>query len=246
MLNRSISDGSHNSNATSSSSLARTELMVTAPSSSVELPLKAVSAVSTVQPLPEDHQRLNQETKALGRIRSAIEAIHASRDDLEKLEELREKLMLSYQRLGETEDASADAGQLFRELEASTDFLLGAEVREEQRQHAGLTKPLRTERLFIPEERDKIKVLNQIDSAINRVGQLQQKLGQFEKSSFDNLLNLNLSVNGLNVARSQVDDSHYSVSAASTAVENILINVRTAVVAHGGVSADLVRLVINT
>jgi len=53
-------------------------------------------------------------------------------------------------------------------------------------------------------------------------------------------------VSGLNSARTLVDDSAYSVTAASATVENILMNVRAAVVAHGRASPDIVRLVLTS
>ena len=59
-----------------------------------------------------------------------------------------------------------------------------------------------------------------------------------------NLSSLTSSVSGLNVARSTVDSTPLSLSVALNTVEMIMTNVKSAVVSHGNISADLVRLVL--
>jgi hypothetical protein len=152
--------------------------------------------------------------------------------------------MLAHKGIGAGDAATSDVEGLLQEVEVRTDLLLGADNKETQLQDVGLLKVQSAEvdlDLGVP---DKERVLGKIEAALNRIGQLQNKLGRVESNGYDHLLGLNLSVSGLNSARTQVDDSPYSLSAASATVENILINIRTAVVAHGRASPEIVRLVL--
>jgi hypothetical protein len=49
----------------------------------------------------------------------------------------------------------------------------------------------------------------------------------------------------LTIARSQVDDSSFAITSASSAVDSVMLNLRSAVFAHGKISADVVRLVMS-
>ena len=244
MFSRSISDGLPSPATTSTNSVARAELAVGAPSAGSELPQRAAPETTAAHQLPPDHQRLNQDAKSLEYIRSAVGAIQRSKEDSEKLEAIKAKLMLAHKSIGAGDSATSDVEGLLQEVAVRTDLLLGADNKETQLQDAGLLKVQSAEvdlDLGLP---DKERVLGKIEAALDRIGQLQNKLGRVESKGYDHLLGLNLSVSGLNAARTQVDDSPYSVSAASAAVENILINIRTAVVAHGRASPEIVRLVL--
>ena len=245
MFNRSISDGLPNSSASSLNTVARADLAVGAPSEVSELPQRAVPEAASPQQLPQDHHRLNQEAKSLEYIRSAVDTIQRSKDDSEKLEALRAKLTLAHKSIGEHGSVPSDIDGLLHEAAVRTDLLLGGDDKEMQLQEAGLLKVNSVDDKMDFGVPDKARVLGKIEAALNRIGQLQDKLGRVERNGYDHLLGLNLSVNGLNTARAQVDDSFYSVSAASTAVENILINIRTAIVAHGRASPEIVRLVLG-
>ena len=244
MFNRSISDVLPMVNSSSTNSVVRADLVLgAAASGSVELPQHAVNVVSSAQQLPQDHQRLNQETKSLEKIRSTIASIERSKEKSAQLEQIRSRLMLSYKSIGDTGVAPVDVEGALREASSADELLLGADAGEQSEQPVILdTKSSLPEKqeIGVP---DKERVLGEIEAAIDRIGQLQQKLGRAEQNGYDFLLGLNISVSSLNVARTQVDDSSYSVAAASTAVEKVLINVRAAVVAHGNASADLVRIV---
>lgn len=244
MFNRPIGDGSSIANSPSSNSVVRADLAIGAPSGLAELPQRAVPEASSAQQLPQDHQRLNQEAKSLENIRSTMATITRSKEDSAKLEAVRAKLMLSYNRIDDGSDAVSDADDVLQEAAITTDLLLGAGAQKAREEEAGLMRagtPIGASNNRGP---DRARVLGEIEAAIDRIGQLQDKLGRVERKGYDVLLGLNLSVSSLNSARTQVDDSSYSVSAASTAVENVLINIRTAVVAHGRASPEIIRLVL--
>lgn len=244
MFSRSISDGLPIANSPSSNSVVRAELAIGAPSELVELPQRAVPEAASPQPLPQDHQRLNQEAKSLEKIRSTMDSIERSKEDSAKLEAIRAKLMLSYKSVNDTGVASPAVEDVLDEAAVTTDLLLGADARKSRELQAGLMQSGPQTGVVETGTPDKDSVLGKIEAAISRIGQLQDKLGRVERKDYDVLLGLNLFVSGLNAARTQVDDSSYSVSAASSSVENILMNIRAAVVAHGRASPEIVRLVL--
>jgi hypothetical protein len=244
MFNRSISDGLSITNSSSANPVVRADLVLgAAASGSVELPQRAVNEASSAQQLPEDHQRLNQEIKSLEKIRSTMASIERSKEKSAQLEQIRSRLMLSYKSIGDTGVAPVDVEGALREASIADELLLGADAGEQSEQPVILgtkSSPPENQEIGVP---DKDRVLGEIEAAIERIGQLQQKLGRVEQNGYDFLLGLNISVSSLNVARTQVADSTYSVAAASTAVEKVLTNVRAAVAAHGNASADLIRIV---
>jgi hypothetical protein len=70
---------------------------------------------------------------------------------------------------------------------------------------------------------------------------LQSEVSSIETNIYDRLLDMSFVIKSLNDARTQAD-SEFGVIAASRAVDNIVFNVRSALVAHGNVSQDSVRL----
>lgn len=234
MFNRSISDAV-SGQGLATGSAARAEIAVNAPTGVAELPEQAVSATVGAQPLPPDHQRLTQDAQILARIRAAVDVFHRSKEDMEALEKLRAKLTLGYRTVAETDLIPADVEDDVAAAHLRADLVLGS-ARDAE------TAP--AERTRTPA--DKKRVLLRIEAALDRIGQLKDKLGATQSEDYDQLLGLNALVTGLNAARTQVADSSYSLSAASTAVDSILVNMRTAVVAHGRASADLVRLVLTS
>lgn len=240
MFNRSIADTSPSQGLTTSVN-ARAEIAVNAPTGVAEMPEQAVSGVVGSQPLPPDHQRLVNDTHVLAHIRAAVEGFHRSKEDLEAIEKLRAKLTMGYKTVKETDLIPPDVENDISAVNVRADLILGTEEADT----AGLARRSPSPEIAHPIA-DKKRVLSKIEEALSRIGQLKDKLGETENQGYNQLLSLNALVSGLNSARTQVDDSTYSVSAASTAVDSILVNVRTAVVAHGRTSADIVRLVLTT
>jgi hypothetical protein len=89
------------------------------------------------------------------------------------------------------------------------------------------------------------RTLARIEAALMKVNVLRNKLALDHNSAHEDLLNINASVSGLNMARMQLSDDKVMESVASSACEAIMTNVRSVVVAHGNVSPDLVRLILN-
>ena len=89
------------------------------------------------------------------------------------------------------------------------------------------------------------RTLARIESAMMKVDALRSKLTDSRVSAHDRLLNINASMSGLNMARMQVSDDKVMTALASSACDAIMMNVRSVVVAHGNVSPDLVRLILN-
>lgn len=87
--------------------------------------------------------------------------------------------------------------------------------------------------------------LARITLALRKVGSLRSKLSDSSGSAYDRLLSINSSITGLNMARTQVDDSSFGISSASNTVDSVMLNLRSTVLAHGKISADVVRLVMN-
>ena len=77
------------------------------------------------------------------------------------------------------------------------------------------------------------------------VDKLLGKIDSDQSATNLRLLNLTGSMAGLNAARSTVDSTPLSLSVAMNAAEMIMTNVKAAVVSHGNISTDIVRLVMT-
>ena len=239
MFNRSITD-TLPTQGLATGTTARAEIAVNAPTGVAEMPEQAVSGVVGAQRTPQDQQRLLNDTHILNHIRAAVDGFHRSKEDLEALEKLRAKLTMGYKLIKETDLIPPDVEKDLVDVAKQASLILGAEQAENTSQIGSPQHPEPPHPVA-----DKKRVLSKIEGALARIGQIKDKLGETEDQGYNQLLSLNALMSGLNSARTQVDDSAYSVSAASTAVDSILVNVRTAVVAHGNTSADLVRLVLT-
>ena len=240
MLAKSLLDGTGPSTPSGNSQMARSVLAVTQANSAAELPDLAIASSASVQSLQADHHTFDHHVHLLGRMRSSVYDAVGKRKDIEELEALRDKILLGGDegaieaafRLGDHKD-TAVIGKI---------ALLGHNEKDPlesdalQKRH---DNDLAEKKMVDPRS-----VISRIDDALDRIGKLKDKLSQDEINSYDQLLAFSVSVNSLNVARTQASDSAYSVSAASAAVESIMTNLRTAVAAHGGASADMVRLVL--
>ena len=239
MFNRPISDAL-SVQGVASGSASRADFAVSAPAGTVELPEQAVTSVAGAQYLPPDHQRLTQDTHVLGRIRTSVEGYHRSKEDLEALEKLRAKLTLGYKTIKDTDLIPPDLEKDLAVVWGRADLMLGVDDQLD-------TKPAADQLPAHPHAPTvKKHVLSRIEAALERIDLLRDKLGETESDDYNKLLGLNALVTGLNAARTRLDDSSYSLSAASTTVDSILVNMRTAVVAHGRASADVVRLVLSS
>jgi len=222
-------------------SIQRSALTVAPVTEAVELPDVAVSALASGQSIPHDQSKLEHHTHILGKLRSSVEDVIEKRKAIEELDAIRAKVLLG------DKDALNDVAFTFEKKDVGAinpELLLGKKGDNKSKEGEQYLKEHGEDEFQIKKAADPQTVLNKIDLALDRIGQLRSKLDQDEVAAYDRLISFTVSVSGLNVARTQVADSEYSVSAASTAVESIMTNLRSAVIAHGGASADIVRLVL--
>lgn len=240
MFAKSVVDGTSPSPNSSSATVPRAVLTVTRATDSAELPEMAVARAASVQALQGDHHTVDQHAHVFGRMRSSVEDALTKRKEIEELDALRAKILLGDQ----TSEGVDTALQLEPDhADPLADQALFGQQKRDQHDFE-LPKSKLDEALLKKKAVDPRSVISRIDDALDRIGRLKDKLSQDEAKAYDQLLAFNVSVNSLNVARTQASDSAYSVSAASAAVESIMTNLRTAVAAHGGASADVVRLIL--
>jgi len=89
------------------------------------------------------------------------------------------------------------------------------------------------------------RTIDKIANALRKVGVLRNKLSDSSQSAHERLLNINSSLSGLNIARSQVDENQFSIENASSTVDSVMLNLRSLVLAHGKISSDVVRIVMS-
>jgi len=234
MFNRPVSDASSAPGLVGASP-ARAELAVTTPSGSVELPAQAVAETGAAHGIQEDHHRLMHDAGNIGRVRATVDDVFLARKQRAELEELRAKLVFNGKRAADdrswSEEVEAQSRQVL-ELIASLESAVARQSVKDQ-----MRAPSQSDNVF--------KLLGKIEAALAKVGTLREKLTKNEAHAFESLLGLNLSLSSLNTARSLVQETPFSQSAAATAVDNVLVNVRATIAAHGKISPDLVRLIIN-
>ena len=240
MLVKSVIDSSGNSSS-SVNAVQRVSLTIAPAAEKAELPDVAVTSSTAGQSIPQDQHDIERHTHVIGKLRSSVEDALEKRRAMEELDALRQKILLG----GFDEDVD-EILTLGNQHDKSTDrtFLLGSGPEQRAREESALDKPRHHNAYDVKKVADPASVLNKINDALGRINQLKTKLGQDEAAAYDRLLSFNVTVSGLNVARTQVTDSENSVSAASAVVESIMTNLRSAVIAHGGTSADVVRLVL--
>ena len=232
------------SSGTSSSSLnavQRVSLTIAPAAEKAELPDVAVASATGGQSIPQDQHSFDRHTHVIGKLRSSVEDALEKRRAMEELEALREKILLGG--LDRSSEEVVIIGN-HHDDKVERKFLLGSNTEQKAHEKARPTRSAHTDGTVIKKVADPNSVLNKIDDALGRIDQLKTKLGKDEADAYNRLLSFNVTVSGLNVARTQVTDSEYSVSAASAVVESIMTNLRSAVIAHGGTSADVVRLVL--
>ena len=240
MFTKSVVDGASPSPSSGNATVARAVLNVTQAADTAELPELAIARAASVQAIQGDHHMVDQHAHILGRMRSSVEDALAKRKEIEELDALRARILLGEQN---SEDVDAVLQLQSEHADPAVDQALFGQHNRDQ-DNLKLPKSKLDEALLKKKTADPRSVISRIDDALDRIGRLKDKLSQDEAKAYDQLLAFNVSVNSLNVARTQASDSAYSVSAASAAVESIMTNLRTAVAAHGGASADVVRLIL--
>jgi len=245
MFNRPISDGLPVANSSSPNSVIRADLALgAAASGSVELPERAVTETNVVLRVPGDQERFNDDVRSTDIVRSSFLAIQQSKEDLKKLEVLRSKLMPSYTAIGEQKidfvSLRSEANDIVKNINASNAHISRMTKNGLQNvyEQPKLSKDS-TETSDLVAKRE--RVLHDIADVMIHIDALQSEVSNIETNIYERLLDMNLVVKSLNDARTQAD-SEFGVIAASRAVDNIVFNVKSAIVAHGKISQDSVRL----
>ncbi len=255
MVGRIQSDGTFAPAHPAAGTASRADLAVSAAPAGSEPTDRVITAVARDQHVPPE---MHSHVAVLGGIRSAVEGMHRAEVDDRRLEELAAKLVLGGERLrakGELDPAARK--EIEEALNAIADFgreaggtdgehdhappVLGAASTEEPRE----SRRRKSEPAHSPDvSASKAQVLRRIHDALSRIGTLRTKVQGEREGHYDQLLTLNSSVSGLNFARTRLADTSFSIATAAEAVDQILVGVKTAVVAHGRISPDLVRLVL--
>ena len=224
--------------ATTTSPANRAELAIAPTPPSTELREKAVAPIGNIQRSSAEADLLNASARAIQQTRDGFREIHRTEMDLQELEKLYEKILPGYKALKEKSEAPAlvhAAMTAAAEVDAFEARASGSKKAQ------GAPAPVVEPQTSTERER----TLARIEAAMLKVDALRSKLTDSRASAHDRLLNINASMSGLNMARMQVSDDKIMTSLASSACETIMMNVRSVVVAHGNVSPDLVRLILN-
>jgi hypothetical protein len=255
MVGRIQYDGTFATVNPATGTTSRADLTVSTAPVGSEMPERAITGATKDQHVPPEMQG---HVAVLGGIRRAMDGLHRSEIDDRRLAELAAKLVLGGERLKAKGDVDpAMLKEIEETLSAVEDFgrqraetaddrakpppLLGAEPAEDPIEPARKKAEPRN----VPDvTASKAQVLRRIHDALNRIGTLRTKVQGDREGQYEQLLTLNSSISGLNFARTRLADTDFSIATAAETVDHILVGIKTAVVAHGRVSPDLVRLVL--
>ncbi len=225
----------------SSSSTPRAELAISPAPASSETRDRAVAPVTAGHKIVTDGDVIHGTTHLIGQVRSEFASIEAADEAEKQLEELYSKLFSGYQAMVKGE-ASADQ---IDETQKAADAIeaMGARLLGDRASADKTAADNNAGEMLEQQARD--RTITRIEMALRRVGQLRDKLATNRSDAHTRLLNINSSVSGLNMALTQADSGNFGVYSASSTYDAVMLNLRNAVVAHGNVSPDIVRLILN-
>ena len=238
MLERIQTDGNP-PKATNASVTTRAELAVAPAPVQTEMRERPVVAPTQSHRSSDDEERVRAVIHVIGHVRNETDKIAAVEENERKLDEIHARLFRSGKVKSENSQIADSAGakKAADEVEKLLAKAFGSDLGESAAAADNAAEwALRSERELTE---------NKIDLALRRVGLLRNKLSVEKESSYDELVNISSSVAGLNIARTQVDDSDFSIARASSAVDSVMTNLRSMVTAHGNVSPEVVRLILN-
>ena len=220
---------------------ARADLVVSPAPASSELREKAVAPASNGQKSSSEHDATDHALHMLGQVRNEVDVIGQTDQSREQLDKLYSKLFKAYD--------AAQKGPLSAEMKTEIDRTLDELEKNDAIHLLGQgDAPVDVAEesaadLALRQQRE--RTLDKISTALRKVGVLRNKLSDTSQSAHDRLLNINTSVAGLNMARSQVDENVFSIESASSTVDSVMLNLRSIVLAHGKISSDVVRIVMS-
>ena len=224
-----------------SSSTPRAELAVSPAPASSETRDRAVAPVTAGHRVVTDEDVLHGTTHLIGQVRSEFASIEAADEAEKQLDELYAKLFSGYQAMVKGEASAEQVEQTHAAADAID--AMAARMMGDQAVAEKAAADRNAGDMLEQQARD--RTINRIEMALRRVGQLRDKLSTNRSDAHTRLLNINSSVSGLNMALTQADNGNFGVYSASSTYDAVMLNLRNAVVAHGNVSPDIVRLILN-
>jgi hypothetical protein len=256
MLGRINNDGVTSAATTAVDPVARAELALGTHTTDTELPNHAVGSAAKSQALPTElPPHIHEKAKVIGIIHHDMKDIETRAANAKELEAIRAKLLLGHKDATSGNVKSVAVGQAVAAASIVPSIALKVIGHNDNNElPPGMKKvvlpPLPSAEKSSKDPNtvgpaDQQQVLGRIDDALMAVDTLLGKIDTDQLAANTRLLNLTSSVAGLNVARSTVDSTPLSLSVAMNAVDMIMTNVKSAVVSHGNISTDLVRLVLT-
>jgi hypothetical protein len=226
---------------TTASGSPRAELVISPAPASSELREKAVAPTGDSQRTTSENALMHPLMQVIGQVSEEMDAVAQSDAQSNRLEKIFSKLFKAY---GEAsrgvipEGMDSDVDKILKDIEETF-------VSHSDSEGPSVVVPVEENVAAQATRQQREKTLEKISVAMRKVGVLRDKLGGANERSHDRLVNINSSMADLNIARAQLDGSSFSISSASLAVDSVMSNLRSAVFAHGKISADVVRLVMS-
>ena len=251
MLGRVNNDGIAGTTSTVDP-VSRAELALGGAPTGTEIPNNAVSEEVKSQALPEElPPHIHEKAKIIGQIQRDMKDIETRAASAKELEAIRSKLLLGHKDAANGNIQSPTVGQAISTASSVPSISLRiVGSRQPSTDWPGIKKQTQSDNK--PEKdpnvvgtADQQEVIGRIDDALMAVDKLLGKIDSDQLAANTRLLNLTGSVAGLNAARSTVDSTPLSLSVAMNAAEMIMTNVKAAVVSHGNINTDIVRLVMS-
>ncbi len=224
---------------------ARVDLAIKAPPTSSELPEIAVTGASSAHETTSEAYSHHGSHTTIGEIWRGMEQIQRNERRQKELEQIRSRLFGHKESVesGLTTDQWADLESEFKAISA----LAHDRIPADNDPHIDLFSHL--EEASDAAERtkasDRERVLARIEQALKNVGKLRSALISANNDAYDRMLSFSTTVSDLNLARTRLDDEGFGLRSASDTVDAVMLQMRTAVVAHGKMSPELLRLVLN-
>ena len=252
MLGRMTIDGPAGS-TTQVDPVSRADLALGGTSATVESHTHAVTGPVKSQPLPmELPPHIHEKAKVIGQIKSDMKDIETRAANAKELAAIRDKLLLGHKDAANGLVHNPVVSQAVAAAGSVPAIALRVNGnRQPASEWPGMKKPTTTQSEKQARDpnivglADQQVVIGHIDEALMAVDKLLGKIDSDQSASNMRLLNLTGSMAGLNAARSTVDSTPLSLSVAMNAAEMIMTNVKAAVVSHGNISNDIVRLVMT-
>jgi hypothetical protein len=221
------------------------DLAIKAPPASSELPEIAVTGASSAHEASSDGYSNPGNHAAISDIWRGMEQIQRNERRQKELDQIRSRLLGHKESVGSglTGNEQADLEAELKVISALAHDRIPADDGPHidpvsHRKEASNA----AERAY---ETDRDRVLARIEQALKNVSKLRSALTSDTDAAYDKMLSLPATVSDLNLARTRLNDEDFGLRSASVTVDAVMLHMRAAVVAHGKMSPELIRLVLN-